>query len=138
MEPRKPLWRDLFLLFGGLAMLLGPAGCSTTKTETRHVNLTLTKQAPAVAPASSPAALYYFSLYNWLRLQGGRKAQATALESLRRAVKADPDSLYLRLELAEQLLKNMKVEEARVNAQAALDLDPGIEWAREHLQELGA
>ncbi len=134
MRRKKQVWLNLVLLLGGVALLFCPA-CSTTPghTRTRNVTLTMTKRAPAVEAPSSPAAFYYFSLYNWLRHQPGRQARETALESLRKAVQADPDSLYLRLELAEQLMKNMKVEEARVNARAALELDPGNPRARRML-----
>ena len=60
--------------------------------------MTLTQSAASLERPISPAAYYYFSVYNWLRYQDDKEARAGALVSLQRAVKADPESAYLRLE----------------------------------------
>lgn len=115
-------------------LLLWPAffcGCSTVpEPEERQVSMTLTNSAAVLPGRVSSESLYYFSVYNWLRYQNSSKAQAGALHSLTRAVKADSSSLYLRLELADLLLKLHKVNDALTHAEAALELDPGNQRAR--------
>lgn len=104
--------------------------CGATKVHERQVTMALTKTAPALEHPVSPAAYYYYSVYNWLRYQDDKRVRAGALLSLQKAVKADPESAYLRLELADFLIKASKVEEARTHAGVALELDPGNRRAR--------
>ncbi len=107
------------------------SGCSTEKPPVeRQATMKLTKSAAPLSDGVSAESLYYFSVYNWLRYQKGNEARAGALQSLERAVKADPDSLYLRLELAELLFKYRQLSDAMVNAEAALELAPGNQRAR--------
>lgn len=118
-----------FIFFGflGVALLLS---CGAAKVQERQVSMTLTKSATSLKRQISPAAYYYFSIYNWLRYQDDKEVRAGALPSLEKAVKADPESAYLRLELADLLLKGMKIEAARSHARVALELDPGNHRAR--------
>ena len=130
MMRQNIFYRSLcFILFGfsGVAMLLS---CGAAKVQERQVSMLLTKSATSLERRISPAAYYYFSVYNWLRYQEDKEARSGALLSLQQAVKADPESVYLRLELADFLIKAMKVEEARAHAGAALELDPGNRRAR--------
>ncbi|MBN2809441.1 MAG: tetratricopeptide repeat protein [Deltaproteobacteria bacterium] len=118
------------LLFSGVSLLLS---CGAARIQEPHPSVASDaeiKAPPAKIPAFSPAASYYFSVYNWLRYQDDREARIAALQSLEKAVKADPDSVYLRLELAELLLKANKLDEARAQAEAVLDLLPGNSRAR--------
>ncbi|MEA1922854.1 MAG: tetratricopeptide repeat protein [Pseudomonadota bacterium] len=118
-----------FILFGflGIVLLLS---CGTAKVQERQVSMTLTKTATSLERQISPAAYYYYSVYNWLRYQDDKEAQAAALTSLQKAVQADPESAYLHLELADLLVKGMKIEEAHTQAGIALELDPGNRRAR--------
>ena len=118
-----------FILFGflGLALLLS---CGAAKVQERQVSMTLTKSATSLERPISPAAYYYFSVYNWLRHQDNKEARVAALTSLQKAVQADPESAYLHLELADLLVKGLKIEEAHTQAGVALELDPGNRRAR--------
>jgi tetratricopeptide (TPR) repeat protein len=117
-------------LLAGTTFLCGCGSAPGPELKERQVSMTLTKSAPDLSGRVSSESLYYFSVYNWLRYQNSGKARAGALNSLSRAVKADPSSLYLRLELAELLLKLHKVDDALVHAEAALELDPNNQRAR--------
>ncbi|RLB70693.1 MAG: hypothetical protein DRH03_06795 [Deltaproteobacteria bacterium] len=118
----------LLAAFFGVALF---SGCSTVKPPVeRQVAMTLTKSAVVFPDGVSAESLYYFSVYNWLRYQNSNEARAGALQSLKRAVKSDPGSLYLRLELAELLFKHRQVSDALVHAEAALELDPRNSRAR--------
>ncbi len=118
----------LLAAFGGVALF---SGCSTVKPPVeRQTSMTLTKSAVVFPDGVSSESLYYFSVYNWLRHQNSKEARAGALESLKRAVKSDSDSLYLRLELAELLFKYHQISDALVHAEAALELDPQNQRAR--------
>ncbi len=123
------LYRGLFFIIIGFGVAL-LSSCGTVKVQERQVSMTLTKTATSLERPISPAACYYFSVYNWLRYQDNNKARSGALLSLQKAVKADPESAYLRLELADLLLKVMKVEEARTHAGVALELEPNNRRAR--------
>ncbi len=123
-------YRSLGYIFVGLYGVAVLAGCGAARVQERQVSMTLSKTATVLERPVSAAAYYYFSVYNWLRYQGDNKSRAGALLSLQKAVKADSESAYLRLELADLLLKLMKLEEARVHAGAALELEPGNRRAR--------
>ncbi len=120
----------LFILFFGSAILLCSACSTAPELQERQVSMTLTKSAPAISGGVSSESLYYFSVYNWLSYQNNSQSQEGARHSLQRAVKADPGSLYLRLELAEVLFKLHQVNEAQMHAEIALELDPGNQRAR--------
>jgi len=126
----KVLILSLFFLGSGSVCLCGCGAALGPELEERQVSMTLSKSVPAFPGKVSSESLYYFSVYNWLRYQDNSKALAGALSSLKLAVKADPSSLYLRLELAELLLKLHKVGDALVHAEAALELDPDNQRAR--------
>ena len=127
----NPVLKNLFILFSGFIFLFCSACSSTVPApQERQVSMTLTKSAPAIPGGVSSESLYYFSIYNWLRYQGDSRIRGGALHSLKMAVKADPGSLYLRLELAELLLKLHQIDEAQIHAETALELDPGNRRAR--------
>ena len=129
-------YRGLGFILTGVVALTLLLSCGATRVKERQVSMALTKSATSLEHPISPAAYYYFSVYNWLRYQEDKKARGGALLSLQNAVKADPESAYLRLELADLLFKASKVEEARAHAGAALELDPDSRRARRLLAEI--
>lgn len=106
-------------------------GCGATQVpKERQVTMTLTNSVVAFPGGISSESLYYFSVFNWLRYQNSNEARAAALQSLGRAVKADPGSLYLRLELADLMFKHRQLSDALAHAEVALELDPQSQRAR--------
>ncbi|MBN2706985.1 MAG: tetratricopeptide repeat protein [Deltaproteobacteria bacterium] len=116
------------LLLGFFFWVTAVSGCSFARAREPEV---FSRVEPGPASVNfSPGAAYYFSVYNWLRYQDDKESRVEALLNLREAVKVDPGSAYLRLELAEQLLGMRNVEEAQAHAAAALELEPESPRAR--------
>lgn len=76
------------------------------------------------------------SLLGYCHYSAGRYYEA--IECFERAIELDPASAIDYANIGSNLRKLGMLEAAKNWYRMALDLDPGIEWAREHLQELGA
>ncbi|HDS15103.1 MAG TPA: tetratricopeptide repeat protein [Proteobacteria bacterium] len=118
------------VLFGVIFCVTSVSGCSFARAREPEPEVFSRAEPGAAQVDFSPEAAYYFSVYNWLRYQDDKESRAGALLSLQEAVKVDSASAYLRLELAEQLLRIRRVEDAQVHAAAALELEPESPRAR--------
>lgn len=114
----------LFLVFLGMA--LGP-GCGLQGKSTRPV--TSADKAPApeqmfrstdIEPEGN-AALHYLDA----RLEKLQNRDPKALDAMRKAVQEDKDSPYLHAELARHLAEAEQFEQATLESDRALELDPG-------------
>ena len=105
----------IVLIFTALLTLL-PAGCQAPGT-------TLQKGSPS-KPARPPSGnSYYFFTQAQIEKEKGRLDQATAW--MTRAVAADPDSAYLKRELAILFLMKKENDRARQTVEQLLAVHPG-------------
>lgn len=115
------------------------AGSTRTKLLGALLALLLPFGGAAAGAGKSPAAdaYYHFGLahlYYQLAMQYvNQEYLDRAQEEYQKAIEADPDSIYLRLELIELYARTNRLEEARAEAQKVLEKDPGNIEVRELL-----
>lgn len=109
----------------GLWML----ACATPSPPTTRIS----QGHRVTAPAASPIAYRHY-LSARLALERGQPDVAVA--HLREALLSDPRSAFLHARLAEILFQLGNLEEAKTQAQLALELDPDLEEAQKLLANL--
>lgn len=83
---------------------------------------------PAAAAPRTPASVQHREAYYYYSLAQGERLRRNYLQAskhLRRAIELDPDSTYLRLDLARVLRTLRQHDEALAEIQRSLELEPG-------------
>ena len=118
-SPVRSLMR-LFLFLGLMPVCMGaPAQKVAPQVPTKPINLD--RELEEQVKPDRAASYYHFSLAKWNEDKGDL---AKAISEMRTALKYNPDSSSIYLEMATLLGKSGSIQEAMDHAQKAAELDP--------------